>query len=183
MNKYPIIPKGLYRKQYINKIPFSYVVWYFDTIAKTLENKKAYFGFLNYFFSKTVYVKKHNNKYNFIFSDYRFRKPPGIDKEFLSIDWGCKNSKGEYVYEFLYEDNIYFISLENGKYAFVDGYVSVKNKYSYQDMIYELNNDYYFYDEKGIIHYGAYLLREPYIPINNKENAFKNIKINETITV
>lgn len=180
MITYPILINGEYKNQCINKVPFSYIVWYFGTIQTNALNKDIYFSILMYFLSKKIRIEYIDDQYYFYFIDYRFVKPPNIPLEFLKLDWRNQDSNGNWIYEIIYENKSYFLKQTDNEWVLSNNIVHEETNEETVGLIYEYNKDYYFHDYRGIMYYGAFLLRKPFaLNITEKEHEknYNNIKI------
>jgi len=186
-----ILKFGKYYGKKISEIPFDYLTWLFpillSPISKPFWGHYDFDGFLSilkYFLSKKIKVEFLNEQYNFYFIDPIISKPFGGELEFMTSKWKGINSKGENVYEIIYKEHTnlevtYFILEQNGNYSISTEYV--KQIYTIREttLVYQKTSEYYFIDPYGKVYYGAYLMREPWVPEGVSESFSQNIKINE----
>jgi len=174
---YPKFIDGKYRKCYVNDVPLDYLIWIFPLLKRKPYDFLLYISILDIFLKHSIRIEEFDNKYYFYFNDYKMLKPPGVPREFLISNWRSRNSKGNYVYEIINNNDSIFIIDDNIKQEISFDYVSHKYLYGGNSMVYEKNPNYYFKDITNKVMSGAYLLRKPYIPDSELiKNFSKNIK-------
>lgn len=184
-----ILKFGEYKDETIENIPIDYLIWLFP---KLMINKSmsilGYSDFdsfdtiLKYFLTKNIKVKFENDKYNFYFIDHIIEKPFGGELEFMSSNWKGINTNGENVYEIIFKEfteleRTYFLVEHNTKLEISAEYVKQIYTIGERSMVYQKDKNYYFTDPYGKVYYGAYLMRESWVP-EGVDKFSENIKIN-----
>lgn len=172
--EYPKMKYGEYWGTPINDIPMDYLIWIFPGMQRNQKDILYFRCILTLFLERDVRVEEENNSYHFYFNDYQSLKPPGVDKEFIVSNFRAKNSKGEYVYEVKFLNQSFFIAEEDGRFVISKNYVLHRYLYGGLGMIYEKNDDYYFYDGFRNTFHHAFLLRKPYVPEEYVYDDFSN---------
>jgi hypothetical protein len=169
MEIYPSLNFGEYKGTAIDRVPMKYLVWLFPVLKHKRNNHEIYKAILHYFLQRDVRIEETKTGLcKFYFNDYTILSIIGSERPFLTTFQKLSNSKGEDVYEVGNQEYPLFIENIDGlKLSF--NYNAIRYRFGGVRMVYERNPNYYFKDGDGKIMRGAYLMRLPWVPHNERQ--------------
>ena len=179
MKEYTTLGLGRYGDTPIDKLDMKYLVWFFRSIQKGESHRELRNKILEYLLTKSIRIETVNEqKYLFYFNDINFPAVGGGQRPFMFSSWKMKNSDDEDVYQIGKDNEPVFIKSSDTGLSIITNIKVHTYKFGGTKIVYETNPDWYFMDNNGKYYIGAYLLREPLIPNNEKGWGFsKNLQI------
>ena len=160
---------GTYRRTFIDEIPLDYLYWVFSKCQYIKRFKNSFINILRYFLTKDIRVEDKTKVflgYWFYFVDEDKINP------FMQSFYRTKNAKGNWIYEIGFQDNfIYLEEVDDDKFKI---FTKFQTKYYPKEnitIIFEKNENYYFYDTYNQLFKKCRLLKDPKI-----YGFFKNIQ-------